>query len=87
MSYFKVVCSRKFEETPTAFGFYADPDTEARVRARFDDSITIFLAMSDEVTAPSVWRVHKRRYPTWDVEVNRLTKEEFEAQKEVHVTF
>ena len=85
MSYFKVVCSRKFEPTPTAFGFYADPDTEARTRARFDDSITVFLATTD-ANAPSVWRVHKRRYPTWHVQVEQLTKKQFEAQKEVHVT-
>lgn len=88
MSYFKVVCSRKFEPTPTAFGFYADPDTEARTRARFDDSITVFLAMQyDWANVASVKRLHKRRYPTWDVEVKRLTKDEFEAQKEVHVAF
>ena len=86
MSYFKVVCSRKFEETPTAFGFYADPDTEARTRARFDDSITVFLAMADFwATVASVETMHKRRYPGWHVEVKQLTKQEFESQPNVHV--
>ena len=87
MSYFKVVCSRKFEPTPTAFGFYADPDTEARTRARFDDSITSYLAMAEYWACRlTVQVLYQNRYPGWHVEVEKLTKEEFEQQKEVHVT-
>ena len=89
MSYFKVVCSRRFEETPTAFGFYADPDTEARTRARFDDSITIHVAMKSlgfaQADKREVERVYRGQYPGWHVDAKPMTKAEFDKQPHVRV--
>ena len=89
MSYFKVICSRKFDATPTAFSFYASPQTEARHRACFDDSITIYVVMESlgfaQADKREVERVCRGQYPGWHVDAWPLPKPEFDKQPHVRV--
>lgn len=90
MQYFKIVCYRNFESTPTRVGFYASAESDARVNACFDDTITSFVAMSlgDEISnRQAVRRIYEARYPLWHIDLFRLSQEEFEQQKEVHLVF
>lgn len=89
MSYFKVICSRKFDATPTAFSFYASAQTEARHRACFDDSITIYVATKwlgfAQADKREVERVYRNQYPGWHVDAKPMTKAEFDKQPHVRV--
>jgi hypothetical protein len=46
--YVKAVMSRRTGSAPSCHGFYSDPDSEARIRGYFDDSVTLFFERATE---------------------------------------